>query len=203
MVVEAAHALVAGAAVLGTSTPAVGRRHRAVASSSLPLLPGLAARVRGRCLERVTHQAPIWLAEQVYRERARPLAGGTAGRGAPGGRSVSEATEKQEGGAGEGEGRCTQLWEEEEDGIILSHSGTVRPGDGGVKQNGVFFPIKDLCAQPRDNAGVGRGSRRQQGCRAQGLHCSSRLPHFFESLFLCQTMGILLSFFQKTPVCLD
>lgn len=56
--------------------------------------------------------------------------------------------------------------------------------------------------EPGDKAGEGPGSKTGQGCQAQGLPCSSQQLHFFECLFLCQSMGIILAFFQKTSACL-
>lgn len=105
VVVEAAHAFVAGAAVLGTSTPAVGRGHSTVAGFSRLLLPGLAGGLPVPRLERVTHP-------RLSGERSASKGSTRAlWRGALwGGHPEEAALLKRRGGGGDG--RCTQRREE-------------------------------------------------------------------------------------------
>lgn len=134
VVVEAAHAFVAGAAVLGTSTPAVGRGHSTVAGFSRLLLPGLAWGLPVPRLERVTH--PRLSGERsASKGSTRALWRGALWGGAPGGSSASEET-------GWGWGRGREVYPAAGGGVggvILSRSGTVHPGDGGVKRKRSFL----------------------------------------------------------------
>lgn len=157
VVVETAHALVAGAAVLGASAPA-----------------GEGGGAQGGRLAFPRTSPPAWLGQRSRRqedrnagpsaryppgtpsepgncdgERARPLV--ALRSRAPTGGLASEEPGDPEAGGGLG-------------GITLSHYGIAHLCDGGMKRKGASFPSKDPCTKPGDDAGVGLGSRKEQGC---------------------------------------
>lgn len=90
------------------------------------------------------------------------------------------------------------------DSVILSPSGTMHMGDGGVKCKWRFLSKQGPLLPSQDTMQV--WGHVAEEIKAAGPRTCIALPDiaifFFESLLLCQTVGIFLAFFQKTPVYL-
>lgn len=86
--------------------------------------------------------------------------------------------------------------------ITLPHSRIAHLHDGGMKRKWGFLSKQRPLRRARRRCT--RATREQKRARLLGLGPAlvSLTSPFFESLFPCQSMGILLAFFQKTAVCL-
>lgn len=89
------------------------------------------------------------------------------------------------------------------DSVILSPSGTMHMGDSGVKCKWRFLSKQGPPFPSQDTMQV--WSHVAEESKAAGPRACIALPDIaivFESLLPCQTVGIFLAFFQKTPVYL-
>lgn len=83
-------------------------------------------------------------------------------------------------------------------GITLNRYGIAHLRDGGMKRKWGFFSKQGPLRQARRRCRCGTKEQKRARLLGPGPALLFLTSPFFESLFPCQSMGILLAFFQKT-----